>query len=148
MLVRPSIHLSSVGYSNNFTSKLKKKSFLYTYNVSNTVLEHVCRSVLHILVGGLGENALLPNSSKIAWNFQTLFYIKDTDSLMMMYVYIQISICHRDISMTVSLLLSMSVCQMFVSGLEGNILPPNSSETACLIITFCCDMFVACLIVL
>ena len=98
--------------------------------------------------GGQGENPLLPNSSKTAWNFQTLFYMMDTDSLMMVYVYFQISICHRDISMTVSLLLSMSVCQMFVSGLEGNILPPNSSKTACLIITFCCDMFVACLIVL
>ena len=48
-----------------------------------------------------GEDALSPNSSETAWNFQTPFYRMNTDSLRMVYVNFHRPICDRDFSMTV-----------------------------------------------
>ena len=73
--------------------------------MSNTVLEHVCLSVHHTFVSvclsvrhTFVRGALLPNSSEMAWNFQTPFYRMGTDSLRMVYVNFHKSICLRDFS--------------------------------------------------
>ena len=49
--------------------------------------------------GGYSQlRALSPNSSEMAWNFQTPFYRMGTDRLRMVYVNFHKSICLRDFS--------------------------------------------------
>ena len=58
----------------------------------------------HSLGGYSQLRALSPNSSEMAWNFQTPFYRMDTDSLRMVYVNFHKSICLRDFSGTATLI--------------------------------------------